>query len=151
MARRRRRMEGVAELRKAMRALPDAAKAEIGDVLESGGFDVVSAMRAKARRRTGRMERAIKYRLYSKGLILRAGFIDKDAPFYGRIQDLGRKQQVVRVRRRIGARVRSYTMRVRHMEGTRFITGSYKTLQSRILRNLATVGDKIARRLGMGK
>lgn len=149
-------MTGIGELRRAMRALPDAAKAEIGDELRSGGFDIVSAMRAKAPRKTGQLERAISYRVLAKGLVLRAGLLDDkggaSTTFYGRIQDLGRKEQVVRVRRRKpgGGMAKSYTMQVRYMAGKRFVTGQYATLKARIGRNLQAVGARIARRLGLG-
>ena len=155
MAGRRSRIEGLAEWRAAMRALPDWAKAEIGDELRDAGSWLVGAMRAQARRRTGRMMAAISYKILGKGLKLRAGLLDVKTGarpvFYGRIQDLGRKEQLVRVRRRKpGGGMSSYMLRVRHMQGTHFVTGNYGPFKSWLNGRLNALGDRIAARLRNG-
>lgn len=151
---RRRGMGGLAELRRAMRSLPAAAKDEIASELRSAGFDVVSAMKARAPRKTGKVAAALTYRIMNKGLKMRAGLLEEtpgaNTLFYGRIQDLGRKAQSVRVRRRKKrGGTASYILRVRHMEGKRFVTSRYATLRARVERNLQAVGDRIARRMGL--
>jgi hypothetical protein len=143
-----------------MKQLPDALTGQMRSVLESGGRALQSAMRSRAPKRTGAVAAGITYKVFPKTLRLRVGLLGTKTGraklFYGRIQDLGRKSQVVMVQRRrrvdapIGggatakvlrtARgrkvaadiVSTYPMRVRAMAPKRFITGSYPVLQSTI-------------------
>lgn len=155
MAGRRSRIEGLAEWNKAMRALPDWAKDEIADELRDAGGWLVGAMRAQAPRRTGRMMAGIRYKILGKGLKLRAGLTDvkpgRDPLYYSRFQDLGRKEQLVRVKRlKPGGGVSSYMLRVRHMAGTHFVTGNYGPFKSWLNGRLNGLGNRIAARLRNG-
>lgn len=143
----RRGFRGMARVLRVMRKLPDAFSAQIVSVLDSGGRLILSAMRARAPKRTGALREGLSYRVYPKTLRMRAGLLDTrrgaDKLFYGRIQDKGRKAQVVTVRRYVRKRgmaasemggriIGPYQMRVRAMPGKRFVTGQFTVLRRAI-------------------
>lgn len=153
-------MRGIIRIRRIMRGLPNAMRAQLADALELGGQAIAGQMRARAPRgATGALKAAISFKVFPKTLRLRAGLLEKsrrriggarsgrsgsvrtqEGPFYGRIQDLGRKAQTVTVTRHIKARAlkgnnksgntrrtvyggKPYTMRVKFMAPKRFVTG----------------------------
>lgn len=138
----RSKVRGRARTKRLLKAIPQVYRNEIVDAFEEAGPQFVSAMRARARQKTGRLRRSIKYRVLKGRLSLKIGLLGRDAPFYGRIQDRGRRAQVVTVRRfkrgsarsyirgiKSGPGVISYKMRVRAMQGTRFVTGQFTNLR----------------------
>lgn len=137
--------------RRVMKGLPVAVHREMEDVLEDGGRDIRRLIVAKVRRRTGALARGIQYRLLRKTLRLRVGLIGSPRAraklFYGRILDLGRKAQTVKVTRR---NTRPYVMRVRRIAPQRFITGSYAAARSVIQRRLRGVWDRALRAVAGG-
>jgi hypothetical protein len=142
-------------------------------VLESCGRGLQSAMRARAPKDTGALRQGITYRVLAKTMRLRVGLLGtprgRAKLFYGRIQDRGRKEQVVMVQRRrrvevpIGdgrsARilrtergrkkkddlVTTYAMRVRAMAPKRFVTGRYPDLRAAISGALRGVWQRAMR------
>lgn len=163
------RLRGIGRVRRIMRRLPDNMRGELKVALEKGGRTLQSAMRAKAPRLTGALSSGIDYRV-TPALRLRVGLIGTRSGraklFYGRIQDLGRKAQVVMVQRRrrvevsIGggetARIlrtakgrkvaadiaTTYPMRVRAMAPKRFITGRFPDLRAALREALRGIWDR---------
>ncbi|MEA3389387.1 MAG: HK97 gp10 family phage protein [Pseudomonadota bacterium] len=143
--------------------MPESAKAEIRDVLDRGGRNIVAYMRGRAPRRTGALRAGITYRVMA-GLKLRAGLIGtkrgRSRLFYGRIQDLGRRGQEVTVRRRRGVAnfgsrkdgsgrlIGVYRLRVRSMRPKRFVTGRMPDLRNMLNADLKKVWSRILQRIG---
>jgi hypothetical protein len=148
-------------LKRLWRGMPGAVSAEMVTVLDRGGRALQAKMRANTPRRTGRLQAAILYRVLPKTLRLRVGLIGpkRERLFYGRIQDLGRKAQVVTVSRRKVAgstlvnrrRVAhpSYLLRVRAMKAKRFVTGRYPDLRATIGNDLRGIWDRSLKRLAL--
>jgi hypothetical protein len=154
------RLRGTGRVKRILRGLPDAVQKQLVSVLESGGRGLQSAMRARAPKLTGAVRQGITYKVLPKSLRLRVGLLGtprgRAKLFYGRIQDLGRRGQVVFVQRRRrveapiggGATARilrtsrgrkvkadivaAYAMRVRPMAPKRFITGRFPDLRAAI-------------------
>lgn len=147
----RTRLRGAGRFRRTLKALPDAVAQEIVVELNVTGRTVRSLMQAKAPKKSGRLAAAITYRVLPKSLRMQVGLIgsqkERNDLFYGRIQDLGRKAQVVQARRRVGTLadprngsvrsvLKTYRMRVRAMAPKRFITGRYADMRSTLKTNL---------------
>jgi hypothetical protein len=148
----RSRLRGAGRFRRTLKALPDAVSQEIVVELNVTGRTVRSLMQAKAPKKSGRLAAAITYRVLPKSLRMQVGLIgsqkERNDLFYGRIQDLGRKAQVVQARRRVGtfadpqnrgaprSILKTYTMRVSAMAPKRFITGRYADMRSALNTNL---------------
>ncbi|WP_076071724.1 HK97 gp10 family phage protein [Sphingomonas montana] len=108
------RVKGAAGVRKLLRALPDAARDGMADVLDDYGSKVLAAMRQDVAYKTGFLRSRLSKNLSRKSLRLKVGFIGKRAngaiklrgdqfvgkQFYGRFIEFGRKAQTVTVRRR---------------------------------------------------
>lgn len=106
-------IKGRSAIRKLLKALPEEAKAEIAEVLEEGGREILAAQRASARRRTGKLAAGLRMRLARKSLTLKIGIVGKPAArklFYAQILGGGRKAQTVEARRKGGA---PYGLRVK--------------------------------------
>ena len=146
-----RRVRGAARIRALLRNLPDAYRKEMIDALEAGGEALAPAMKARAPRRTGATQAGIGYKVLPRGLRLKVGLLGlrngQGDLFYSRIQDLGRKAQSVKVRRR-GSR--PYVMRVRAMAGKRFVTGQYADLRSVITGKVRGIFSRALARLSAG-
>jgi len=151
----RRRIQGVSRVRKLMRRMPDAARDELVQELNVTGAEIARLVRAKAPSRRGDLRDGLSHKVFPKTLRLQVGLLGSKAErtglFYGRIQDLGRKAQIVRVIRHLGrgkvgrylmkggARVvdrKPYDMRVRAMAPKRFVTGRYPELRRQLVRNV---------------
>lgn len=155
-----RRIKGIGRFRRLLRRLPDAVRGELVTEFHVTGRQMVQAVLAKTPNRRGALRAGISHRVLPKSLRLRVGLLGNKAEragiFYGRIQDLGRRAQVVSVRRyRTGARAldtarfalgnggkktasltSTYKMRVRAMAPKRFITGRYPDLRRTLNENL---------------
>ncbi len=158
----RSKFSGLGEMQQALKALPDAVRREMVKPLEETGKDLAAAMQAAAPQRTGRLRAAIKYKVYATALRLVVGLLDvkagRDALFYGRIQDLGRRAQLVTVQRTRGGFAKklatgkgrimasgnvrdTYVMRVKAMAGKKFVTGRYSDLRTGLRAKLSASYD----------
>lgn len=147
----RRRSRGSTEIRALFRALPDAAREEMVDVLEGGSRSILANMIRRAPKgKTGKLRRGLKYKVSKATLTARIGLVDtpksRSRIFYARILDLGRRAQVVkRVRR---GNSKPYNMNVKAFTGLRFITGEYTNLRTVMGEKLRGAWDRIIRRAG---
>lgn len=104
----RRPIRGIARVRRLMRRLPDLVGQEIVVELFVTGRRMVAAVLARTPRKSGALAAGISQKVLPKSLRLQIGLLGtprgRARLFYGRIQDLGRTEQVVRVTRRVKAR-----------------------------------------------
>lgn len=156
---RRKALRGMGRVRRLLRRLPVVLAGEIIVELTVTGRDIMAAVKARTPRRTGRLQDALSQRVLPTSLRLQVGLLGRDRPFYGRIQDLGRTEQVVNVIRRVkkysgpnaGKLVKArgkltmgqmrrvgspYLMAVPTMAGKRFVTGRYPDLRRTLTQNL---------------
>ena len=171
----RRPLKGIGRVRRLMRNLPDATQGEIVTELHLSGRRLRDAIRPRTPVKTGKLRSEIDFKVFPKSLRLIVGLIGSVAArrdvFYGRIQDLGRRAQVVLVQRRRrvavdigGGRtsnilmlerrrkraqdiVATYRMRVRGMAPKRFITGRYPDLRREVKTNLSGIFARGLRRV----
>ncbi|HEY1605619.1 MAG TPA: hypothetical protein VGF77_08460 [Allosphingosinicella sp.] len=153
------RVKGVPRIRSLLRRLPDTTQAGIVAEFNRAGPEIATVMRGRAPFRTGATQAGISWRVQPGQMRLLVGLIStpkgRAKLFYARIQDLGRKAQVVTVTRaargaralgavsisggrKVGA-VSTYAMNVRAMPGKHFITGSYRVFRQRITANLKAI------------
>lgn len=160
------RVAGRAGVRRMIKRLPDAVSAEIVDEFERAGREIVPVMRSRAPVRTGATQAGISYKVLARSLKLLIGLIStpkgRAKLFYSRIQDLGRKAQVVTVTRfhkgatrtvfrgRKFGQTSTYSMNVRAMPGKRFVTGSYGPFRNRITANLKGIWGRALGRAAAG-
>ncbi|WP_242149607.1 hypothetical protein [Sphingomonas sp. BAUL-RG-20F-R05-02] len=149
------KVRGLARFRRLLRRVPDAVRGELLVELRVTGRQIAQAMRAKAPSKSGALRAGIDEKVLPTSLRLQIGLLGtrrgRASLFYGRIQDLGRREQVVTVqrRRRVAGRLRTahgrkrsediastYLMRVRAMAPKRFITGRFPDLRATLNRNL---------------
>ncbi|MFA7505293.1 MAG: HK97 gp10 family phage protein [Burkholderiaceae bacterium] len=174
---RRRGFRGIGRVRRMLRRLPDNVRKQMVGVLEGAGRGLKSAMRARAPKRTGALAQGIEYKVYPRSLRLRVGLLRTRAGradlFYGRVQDLGRRQQTVVVRRLIrGGRAewsgriaggsarasrkpndlltKPYPMKVPAMSAKRFVTGRFPDLRAAMRNGLKGVLARALRGSGGG-
>lgn len=175
MARRRRGFRGMSKVKAMLDRLPESFRRQMVGVLEGAGRGLKSAMRARAPTRTGALQQGIDYKVYPKSLRMVVGLLltrrGRSNLFYGRIQDLGRKAQVVVVSRlRRGQRgawtariaggtartsrkpadlsTATYAMHVRAMAPKRFITGRKPELQNAMRNGLKGIFARAMRSAG---
>lgn len=156
----KRPVRGIARFRRLLRRLPDVMRGEIVTELSVTGRQMVQAVKARTPRRRGDLQAGISSKVLPTSLRLQVGLLGNKAEraglFYGRIQDRGRREQIVSVRRyRKGQRANdtgrfaignggkksagltaTYLMRVRAMAPKRFITGRYPDLRRTLNENL---------------
>lgn len=164
-------------IKRIFRGLPAEVRAEMVAAFDRGGRQLQAAMRARAPRRKGGLQAGIIYRVLKQSLKLRVGIIgpprEREALFYGRIQDLGRKGQTVTVNRYLkGGRAKDratprglgdpreiyknpkfttvYQMKVRYMAPKRFVTGRFPELRDIMGRQLRGIWDRALKRIGGG-
>lgn len=162
---RRGSVKGIGRVRNLLRRLPDAVRGQVVVELHVTGRRMIAAVRARTPRKTGALAQGLQQKVFPRSLRLQVGLIgtpkERNRLFYGRIQDLGRKEQVMRVTRRQGAcfsrdgsrrtsRVLTYLMRVRGMAPKRFITGRYPELRGVLRENLRGLFAKALREVGGG-
>lgn len=130
-----RHIKGAGRIGKLLRAAPQTIRGEIARAMDKGGRSILAVMKARAPTRSGRLKAGLDYKVAVRSLRLKVGLLKTKSGrsdlFYGRIQDLGRKEQTVKVRR---ARTQPYVMRVRGAPGKRFVTGQFTELRT-IMRN----------------
>jgi hypothetical protein len=148
----KRRIKGDRAVKRLLRRMPDAAREEMVKALDAAGDQLLAEAKGKVPKgRTGKLGGALKKRVLKGSLKLRVGLIGKVVNrklYYGHIQEVGRKAQVVRVTRRRGAK--PYTMKVRKMDAKRFLYG-HRELRQRIRAHLDNVWTNILRRAAMGE
>lgn len=159
--------------------MPDTTRGEIIVELHTTGRRILQAVLARAPRLSGKLRGGLSSKVLPGSLRLQIGLLGTPAGraklFYGRIQDLGRKAQVVTVqrRRRVNASIGSgltapilrtnragrkitedivatYRMRVPAMEGKRFVTGRYPDLRTELRANLKGIFTRSLRKVGGG-
>lgn len=149
----RRPVKGAASVRRVMRALPDAARDELLEVLESGSVEIQRLVIAKTPTKSGALRKGVKRRVLKKTMRMQVGLLGtkrgRSKLFYGRIQDLGRKAQTVSVTRG-RAKGKAYLMRVRAMKGKKFVTGSYPDARKSITQRLRGIWDRVLRKASAG-
>ena len=175
----RQRIRGIARFRRLLRRLPDAVRGEILVELHVTGREILRAVQARAPDLTGRLRAGLQSKVLPTSLRLQIGLIGTPAGraklFYGRIQDLGRKAQVVMVQRRrrvtlsrrdgstystlrTDARgrkeradiVATYRMKVPAMAPKRFVTGRYPDLRATLNANMRGIFRRSLARIGAG-
>ena len=177
----RSRLRGIGRVRRLMRRLSSAVGQEVIVELSVTGRRMLSAVLARTPRRRGALASGVSQRVLPRSLRLQIGLLGTPSGrarlFYGRIQDLGRREQQVRVTRRGGDKSRSvpqavaqagkerlrrrgpnkgtpigspYVMRVRGAAGKRFITGRYPDLRAELNQNLRGIFGRALQRAGGG-
>lgn len=152
---RRRKLEGADRIKRLFRNLPDAARAEMVEVLEGGSSDIERAIIKETPRRTGALVAAIKRKVLKQTLSAKIGIIgppsERRSIFYGRILDLGRRAQVAKaVRRAPSGKISRHTVNVRAIAPKRFISGPRTDARTLIASRLRGVWDRILKRLAEG-
>lgn len=175
----RQRIKGIARFRRLLRRLPDAVRGEILVELHVTGREMLRAVQARAPDLTGKLRAGLQSKVLATSLRLQIGLLGTPAGraklFYGRIQDLGRKAQVVMVQRRrrvmqsrrdgstystlrTDARgrkeradiVATYRMKVPAMEPKRFVTGRYPDLRAALNTNMRGIFNRSLSKIGAG-
>jgi hypothetical protein len=163
------KLRGLARFRRLLRRTPDAVRGELIVELRVTGRQIAQAMKAKAPEKTGALRSGIMDKVLPASLRLQIGLLGtrrgRSSLFYGRIQDLGRREQVVTVqrRRRVDGRLRTargrkrtediagtYLMRVRAMAPKRFITGRFPDLRATLNKNLRGILTRTLGRIAGG-
>jgi hypothetical protein len=98
------RIKGIARLRKKLKALPDAVAIELAQNMEAVGDQMVAAMRARVRVRTGLVRSLIRRsKVTPRSLRLRAGLLGQRGQtdgFYQLFYEIGHRAKRVFVTRR---------------------------------------------------
>lgn len=164
---RRSRVRGAATVKAVLKKLPDAVRVSLATELHRAGKEMLGRMRGRTPVRTGKLREGLDYKVLDKSLKLQVGLIGTKAGrsklFYGRIQDLGRKAQVVTVRRfraggqrlhfrgqKFGPDVQTYQLRVPYMPGKKFVTGGMPDLRRILQANLKGLWAKALKRVAGG-
>jgi hypothetical protein len=164
------KVKGAAGVRKLLRALPDAARDGMADVLDDYGSKALAAMRQDVAFKTGFLRSRLSKNLSRKSLRLKVGFVGKRAnsaikpkgdqfvgkQFYGRFIEFGRKAQTVTVRRRRkGAKglrngtkkaediAATYQLRVKEMGARPFVFKKRTALRSDLTTSLNKYWDNV--------
>lgn len=174
MARRRSSVTGKREISQNLRALDKATRGEIVDVLRRIGPKLETVMKAAAPYKTGALRDGINYTVNATSMTLRVGLLGTKRGradlFYGRIQDRGRRAQIVVVKRLVrggrakwldliksgkaSARIKPaqhsiiYSMKVPEMVGKRFITGRYTDLRQETRAEIQGIYARAMARIG---
>jgi hypothetical protein len=105
-------VRGRTRVRRILKALPDATKQEIVREFDRAGREILPVMKSRAPVLTGATRAGLSYRVLPGSLKLLIGLIStplgRAKLFYSRIQDLGRKAQVVTVTRFSRGSARTY-------------------------------------------
>ena len=137
----RRRVKGDRAFRKLLNRMPEAMRTEMLELLDGVGDELLGAMQADVPARTGSLRSALAKRLLRGSLRLRVGLVGRAVArrfFYGRIVELGRKAQTVRVTRKGG---RPYAMRVRGMAPRPFVQKRRGAMREAINRRINAFWD----------
>jgi hypothetical protein len=145
------RFRGGKSAKRLVKNIPDAMRAELAQALDEGGNELLAAMRARAPRRTGKLESGIQKKVYPKTLRLRVGLFAatrrKLGLFYAHILEYGRKAQTVTISRgpRAGAKMRVTALPERH-----FITGPLGGPRVVFRRKLKGVWERVLKQAAGG-
>lgn len=143
--------KGGKRFKRIMQQLPDEARRDLVEAFGRAGRRAQAAMRARAKRKTGNLQQGIKYLVRPKTLRLQVGLLGtkrgRSKLFYGFVLDKGRAAQTVKITRgpRAGA-----TMRIRKLQGDRFVSGEYPDLRDSINREVKPLFNRILSRLSQG-
>lgn len=149
-------VRGGAKIRRLMRRMPEAVQTEIVGSLDRWGGELATAIRARTPRgKTGRLLAGIKHKVFPKSLRMQVGLLvtkkERQDLFYGRILDLGRKAQQVRVRRRTkSGRISSFVMNVGAIRAKHFVTGPLSNLRAGLNRHIKGIWDRALRKVSEG-
>lgn len=149
-------VRGGPKLKRLIRRMPEAVQGEIVGSLDRWGGELATSMRARTPRgKTGRLLAGIRHKVFPKSLRMQVGLLvskkERQRLFYGRILDLGRKAQQVRVRRRTkSGRVSSFTMNIPAIRALHFVTGPMSDLRAGLNRHIKGIWDRALRRVAGG-
>jgi len=149
-------VRGGAAIRRILRNLPEGFRQELITGLNSWGRELAGVMRARTPKRSGRLVGGIGYKVYPKVLRLRVGLIvskrERNALFYARVLDLGRKGRTVQARKRLkSGGVSTYAMNVSPIRAMKFVTGPLSDLRSGLNRHIKGIWGRALRRVaGVG-
>ncbi|MET4664936.1 hypothetical protein [Sphingomonas sp. PvP056] len=158
----RSKLRGIGRFKRLLRRTPDAVRGEIIVELNVTGRQIKQAIQAKAPSKTGALRAGIDSKVLPKSLRLQVGLLGgrrgRQNLFYGRIQDLGRRAQTVQVQRRRSnptgkagsSLTKRYPMKVRYMQGKRFITGRFPELRKTLNANLRGILTRSLGRIAGG-
>lgn len=176
---RRKPLRGIGRIKRLFRRLPDSVAGEIVVELNVTGREMLAAVINRTPSDRGALKAGLSQKVLPKSLRLQVGLLGTPSGraklFYGRIQDVGRKAQVVMVQRRrrvllqrrngtvystlrTDARGRkeradiaaTYAMKVPHMEGKRFVTGRYPELRKLLGQNLKGIFSRALAKVAGG-
>ena len=157
------KVRGSKGFRRLLRNLPEAMRAELAKTMDAGGSELEAAIKARARRRTGRLIAGITKRMYPKTLKLRVGFLGtprgRAKLFYAWILEFGRKGRIVSATRRKvgvntglrGGRKKSediaatYPLRITPLAPRRIVTGPLTDLRVVFGRRMRGIWDRALR------
>lgn len=149
-------IRGSKSFRRLLRGLPDSMRFEMADVLTKTGPTAASLVEGRVgavtKRRTGRLQAGVKWKVYPRTLRLQVGYLGTKASraklFYARILDLGRKAQTVTVKNR--KNTAPYQMKVRAIAPKKFVTSGIGDLRRVVNIRLNGVWDRALRRTATG-
>lgn len=96
------RVKGTSSLIRVLRRLPLAVREEVAGAMRESGIRLLTNARVEVPVRSGRLRRALNYKVNVKSLQLLVGLIDKPSRkkfFYGYILDQGRAAKTVAIER----------------------------------------------------
>ena len=143
--------KGGKRFKRILQQLPEEARRDLVDAFGRAGRRVQAAMRARAKRKTGKLQQGVKYLVWPKTLRLQVGLLGtkrgRSKLFYGFVLDRGRAAKTVRIKRgpRTGA-----NMKIRKLVGDRFVTGEYSDLRDSINREVKPLFSRVLSRLSQG-
>lgn len=103
------RVDGLAETYSMLDRIPVEAEHQFADLLGRVGRSVLLAQKADVAKKTGALEQGLTMQLLTEELRVRVGLLNskrgRSNLFYGRVIELGRREQTVLVTRRLKRRV----------------------------------------------
>lgn len=144
-------VRGAARMRRFIRSMPEAVQQEIVGSLGRWGRELAGTMQARTPRRSGRLLSRIRFKVFPKTLRMQVGLLaskrERNALFYARILDLGRKARTVQARRRSrSGGASTYAMNVAPIRAMRFVTGPLSDLRSGMNKHIKGIWTRALRR-----
>lgn len=144
-------VRGAAKMRRFIRSMPESVQHEIVGSFNRWGPGLSGAMRARAPKKSGRLAGGIRHKVFPKTLRMQVGLLvskrERNALFYARILDLGRKGRTVQAKRRLkNGGVSTYAMNVAPIRAMKFITGPLGDLRPGLNRHIVGIWDRALRR-----
>lgn len=150
------RVQGTAQLRRALRNLTPEVESELGAEFHGIGARLLGRAKAETPVRTGWLRSLLDVKVLPKSLQIRLGLIRKAARrkgFYGYILDEGRKAGTVKARRRrADGTISQYMMRVKGIDRERwnFVFGRRKDFMANELDRLSAAVQRALSRVARG-